>query len=1148
MIHTKLFTRRLANVLWLLAAGLALGWTSVEAAEIRLFVDREWVREEAGRTEISVIAKHYDDSGELAKVSDDTYVNLTPSTAGFNSRFTIEQATLIIRQDKSSASGTIIFTPVEDDLKGNDDMDDGSADDLRIDISGSAGATPVIPTSITLIDNDKESQNIRLTFSPAMLDKWSGPVEIVVTAELDGKVLTRDVSFQLLIDEANSEVARDTDYSTTLAPIEISRRKASGTATITIAPRGQGTGIITVTGNPVGINVIAGQISITAAILGITNLTATPASVREDAEPTQIGLTFTLNKAPETDETVTFRITSPSSGTKAVRGSDYRATLPPGSTATISAGKTEGTATLTLTPLNNEEKDGDRSLGVQASSSGGASQTDITILDDETLSQSIELSVNPAEIREDAGATNVTITATLTGKVLDEDVVLLFQTDTGTAIRDVDYVRPRVSLTIPAGQTQGSRTVTITPTDDGTEDPDETITFGVAINPQNEDGDPIAVGTATITLKDTGKRVDPPAGDTTPTFADAAADLSATVGTVITPVVLPAGSGGTGDLTYSVSTLPAGLSFDAATRTLSGTPTAETNGAVTILYTVLDSTRANSVLRFTITVEPVADANILLTVEPTAISEDAGVTDVMVTGTLDGKVFDDAVVVTLAFDEDVNGDGKAAVSEIDYTAVMRRLTIPPGSVSGKTTITITPINDKKVEGDETIRLRLRGAYNQITVQDVEGVDVKVRVVPVDITLQDTGEGGGASFFSADAAIAAQTYTVGAAIVDLVLPEASDGPGELVYGISALPTGLSFDAATRTLSGTPSAETNGAVTIVYTATDESGITDTLSFTITVNPCLCDAWDMFLDLFSGETGAEEPEESSLAFVDDAAIAAQTYTVGVAIVDLVLPEASGGTGELMYSVSALPAGLSFDPSTRTLSGTPSAATDGAVDVVYTVVDGGGQVAALPFSITVNKQLSFGDFFSLFGSGKVVPTDAHDGAAIREFVVGQRVESLALPEASGGTDPLTYSLSPALPAGLTFDPGTRIIAGTPQMASEAVYTYRVTDANGATASLSLQTLPTAFSLADNFPNPFNPATTIHYALPTAADVELTVYNVAGQVVRTLVAGYQSAGRYVVEWDATNDSGHSLSAGLYFYRLQAGGEFAEAKKMLLLK
>ena len=275
--------------------------------------------------------------------------------------------------------------------------------------------------------------------------------------------------------------------------------------------------------------------------------------------------------------------------------------------------------------------------------------------------------------------------------------------------------------------------------------------------------------------------------------------------------------------------------------------------------------------------------------------------------------------------------------------------------------------------------------------------------------------------------------------------------------------------------------------------------------------------------------------LSFDADAAIHDRTYIVGRAITDW-LPEALGGTGNLTYSVSGLPAGLSFDAATRTLSGTPSAATDGAVEVSYIVTDEGGASAFLNFNITVNPPLSFGSF----GFGKIVLTASHDLAKIREFVVGQRVEDFALPAASPSRRPCQRAWRLTWP--------TRTIAGTPRAASEAVYTYTVTDANGATAALSLQTLPAAFSLADNFPNPFNPATTIKYALPQAADMELTVYNVVGQVVRTLVAEHQSAGRYVVEWDAANDSGRSLSAGMYFYRLQAGGEFHEVKKMLLLK
>ena len=98
------------------------------------------------------------------------------------------------------------------------------------------------------------------------------------------------------------------------------------------------------------------------------------------------------------------------------------------------------------------------------------------------------------------------------------------------------------------------------------------------------------------------------------------------------------------------------------------------------------------------------------------------------------------------------------------------------------------------------------------------------------------------------------------------------------------------------------------------------------------------------------------------------------------------------------------------------------------------------------------------------------------------------------------------------------------------------------------VQTRPENFALGNNYPNPFNPETTLKYQLPEAADVKLEIYNVVGQVVRTLVAEHQNAGRYVVQWDASNDNGQALSSGMYFYRLQAGGEFQQVKKMLLLK
>ena len=100
---------------------------------------------------------------------------------------------------------------------------------------------------------------------------------------------------------------------------------------------------------------------------------------------------------------------------------------------------------------------------------------------------------------------------------------------------------------------------------------------------------------------------------------------------------------------------------------------------------------------------------------------------------------------------------------------------------------------------------------------------------------------------------------------------------------------------------------------------------------------------------------------------------------------------------------------------------------------------------------------------------------------------------------------------------------------------------------AIAVETRPEEFALRNNYPNPFNPSTTIKYQLPDAGDVRLEIFNVVGQSVRTLVDQQEGAGRYEMQWDATNNNGQSLSSGVYFYRLQAG-EFQEVKKMLLMK
>ena len=94
---------------------------------------------------------------------------------------------------------------------------------------------------------------------------------------------------------------------------------------------------------------------------------------------------------------------------------------------------------------------------------------------------------------------------------------------------------------------------------------------------------------------------------------------------------------------------------------------------------------------------------------------------------------------------------------------------------------------------------------------------------------------------------------------------------------------------------------------------------------------------------------------------------------------------------------------------------------------------------------------------------------------------------------------------------------------------------------------LPMDFELVQNFPNPFNPTTTIKFALPEASQVTLRIINIRGKLVRTLASGGFEAGYHQFLWDATNDFGVKVSSGMYFYQLQSN-DFHEVRKMLLLK
>ena len=93
----------------------------------------------------------------------------------------------------------------------------------------------------------------------------------------------------------------------------------------------------------------------------------------------------------------------------------------------------------------------------------------------------------------------------------------------------------------------------------------------------------------------------------------------------------------------------------------------------------------------------------------------------------------------------------------------------------------------------------------------------------------------------------------------------------------------------------------------------------------------------------------------------------------------------------------------------------------------------------------------------------------------------------------------------------------------------------------------PTSFTLHQNYPNPFNPVTTLRYDLPEGGFVNITIYDMLGNVINQLVNKVQNSGYKSIQWNATNNQGQPVSAGVYLYSIEAG-DFRQTKKMILLK
>ena len=236
---------------------------------------------------------------------------------------------------------------------------------------------------------------------------------------------------------------------------------------------------------------------------------------------------------------------------------------------------------------------------------------------------------------------------------------------------------------------------------------------------------------------------------------------------------------------------------------------------------------------------------------------------------------------------------------------------------------------------------------------------------------------------------------------------SGGLAPLSYSMSpGLPAGLMFNTSMGAITGTASV-TSVATSYTVTVTDADNATATASFNLTVDSAL---------------------------VATQAIASTALTVNHAALAFTPVTGSGGDAPLSYSVSpGLPTGLMFNTSTGAITGTPSV-TSTATTYTVTATDENNATATANFSLTVNSAVV-----------------AVQSIGVERLTFYQEAASSIPVTGSGGTSPLTYSVSPGLPAGLVLNASTGAISGTPTVASAATtYTVTVTDANGGTAQAS--------------------------------------------------------------------------------------------------